>query len=704
MGAKKRPNHGEKVDTLSSLLGETTHPVYRTLKCPLKKLLKGEHRSKIEEAVRLCHRVGTLALDFVKLYVITRHTENQPIPELNEDFYKTVIRVVSTKPPKNGGRPLSQNRNLYDSLLNFHHQHFLTLSPHNARIQIENMSHIFAYMAAQFATVQTTNITRNFQLYIRRYVNKVVRGMYYAEKGWATDYTMSDDEKRVYFHEMKQIKDDIIWYRRWNGGYQCEPKYHDWLDGLVGRIYPEPLDPLHEWALFHDLHSNTSRYIPFLIRINQELEGNGAKLFSPLCLRSSMSARYIKIDTAALVDLVFDSDMVREFALIHDIKNLVSKGQMYDSLSKLMGKSVTKSESFDFNTKIWEFCMKFDSNSESRKFLRGTRYVFDNTILTDAVGMSVLQIRKDRVGKSCKENNKRDFRITPSDVPYLSSLTAEEATRLLSDTVVLGCDPGKNDIVYMVDKEGNRLRYTAQQRAIECRFKKNKRALVNMKHNLVCADGRTVEEVEHSIEYSAKSCRLENVRNYIQQRRELESLVVPAMYDRLTPRKLRLSAKLHTAKSEDRLLQKVANTFKDPNKPLGVTIAWGNWGRNPQMRNCFPTPGVGLRCRIAKKGKNLGIWVGLEKEQYSSCTCHTCHARTDYWKHRTYIKDAKVHTRAVHGLLRCQNETCSRLWNRNVNGALNILEIARATLNAEERPPHFTIAHAAHAAVHQGHG
>jgi hypothetical protein len=187
--------------------------------------------------------------------------------------------------------------------------------------------------------------------------------------------------------------------------------------------------------------------------------------------------------------------------------------------------------------------------------------VFDNSILTDGVGVSVLQVRKDRVGYCCKANNSRALQIIDSDVPYLSDLSNEEKASIMANDAVAGCDPGKKDIVYIVDEQGNKLRYTQQQRAVDCRFKKNKRALVQMKKNTVCEDGRTVEQVEQQIMYNAKSCLPGSTRQYISQRRSLEALVYEPLYKRDTLRKLRFSACSHTMQSEDRLIRRIAMTY-----------------------------------------------------------------------------------------------------------------------------------------------
>ena len=51
------------------------------------------------------------------------------------------------------------------------------------------------------------------------------------------------------------------------------------------------------------------------------------------------------------------------------------------------------------------------------------------------------------------------------------------------------------------------------------------------------------------------------------------------------------------------------------------------------------------------------------------------------------LKNRDGTSRMVHGLLKCQ--TCSKLWNRDVNGAINILQIAKCELSGNPRPAQF---------------
>jgi hypothetical protein len=97
-----------------------------------------------------------------------------------------------------------------------------------------------------------------------------------------------------------------------------------------------------------------------------------------------------------------------------------------------------------------------------------------------------------------------------------------------------------------------------------------------------------------------------------------------------------------------------------------VLMFYGNWGRNPNLKNSAPTPGIGLRRKIHKKIPTMTV-----DEHYTSKTCPCCQERT--------LENPKLlgPTRNVsekHHLLRCENVNCqSRWWNRNVVGSYNIL-------------------------------
>ena len=98
-----------------------------------------------------------------------------------------------------------------------------------------------------------------------------------------------------------------------------------------------------------------------------------------------------------------------------------------------------------------------------------------------------------------------------------------------------------------------------------------------------------------------------------------------------------------------------------------------------------------------RRGAERGLRVYRIVEKNTSKVCHVCGTgENEYFKTRTYTRFNKMtnkrekRTVPVHGLLRCNNnESCGRLWNRDVNGYLNILEIAESILRGEGIPQKF---------------
>jgi len=55
---------------------------------------------------------------------------------------------------------------------------------------------------------------------------------------------------------------------------------------------------------------------------------------------------------------------------------------------------------------------------------------------------------------------------------------SKEQLDTLKDRNIVGCDPGKRSLVYMMDNNGNKLQYTAPQRKRESKAKTNQRILL----------------------------------------------------------------------------------------------------------------------------------------------------------------------------------------------------------------------------------
>lgn len=105
------------------------------------------------------------------------------------------------------------------------------------------------------------------------------------------------------------------------------------------------------------------------------------------------------------------------------------------------------------------------------------------------------------------------------------------------------------------------------------------------------------------------------------------------------------------------------------------------------------TPGGPLKKieRRLKKKKNEAYEVN---ENYSTKASVCCHGHKNKKMTNGYSEEkykngkAKYCPREIHGILHCEN--CSRTWNRDWVGSINIYDIFVATLNQQARPYRFT--------------
>lgn len=189
-----------------------------------------------------------------------------------------------------------------------------------------------------------------------------------------------------------------------------------------------------------------------------------------------------------------------------------------------------------------------------------------------------------------------------------------------------------------------------------------------------------IDNFENEIKYNSKSCKLKEVIKFIKENKEFVEKVNEFYHD-IKHREMRYKVQKHTKISEEKLINNIKKTF-ETDKPL--TLVYGNWSCKKQLANFAPTPGIGLRRKLAKKFN-----VYLLDEYCTSCKCASCHKETDYTKTREYVKDDEKKTVYVHSLLRCQNEECSKLWNRDVNATVNQYYLTTCILNKIDRPKAF---------------
>jgi hypothetical protein len=178
---------------------------------------------------------------------------------------------------------------------------------------------------------------------------------------------------------------------------------------------------------------------------------------------------------------------------------------------------------------------------------------------------------------------------------------------------------------------------------------------------------RTYEQLQSSIGVTAggaspavghKTCTTERFCTYLSTRLSV-ARQLRGFYTRPVHRRQRYDAHCGRRSSEDKFMSRIEKTFGRE-----AVILYGDWGRNPNLKHQPPSPGVGLRRRVARAFETY-----LVSEYKTSSSCPKCGSDVTHPRER----DGDP----VHHLLQCTNsgQHCSTLWwNRDDLGALNILK------------------------------
>ena len=414
---------------------------------------------------------------------------------------------------------------------------------------------------------------------------------------------------------------------------------------------------------------------------------------------------HVRFDTSGISQLLMTKERIKEFKDLYELEhpgttlNMKNKAEMLSTFEKLFGRlPVSKEEAGFYATDLWAFLTNLKV-SKHWKELQGhvrkndpkeVEWIFDNAIVTDGVSISFQVINREFFGRKVLAGRKKvGERNEDADkvVTFQDSVDVNDLKRFK----VIGCDPGKSDILTITD--GFRtIRYTRKGRDQDVFKPSRTRETLKRRRSV----GLEAYETQVLNRYPKRSCHPEVFKRYAVLRKRKEEAFLE-LYGHPVFRQFKFTTYSKTRSSEHKFVGRVFQTFskasqktkrcmtqqmvenasKQAESTKDILIGWGNWGKFPnKLKGCAPTPGVGIRKRMASFFKTVTV-----NEFLTSQTCPCCHGER-------CLKKQKIGNRSVekHHLLRCTNDECqSRWWNRNVVGGFNILK--RALEAPEEKTP-----------------
>ena len=579
---------------------------YKTLKIPLKTILL--NRDTIQPIINnLVFEMNDLVIhtyQFIRLYILYCFTNNNPLPELNDTFISYCIKTLGTR--DNRGKKCKDTE-LLEKLEEFYKTEYQPLLNHE-KTNLKNTTFLLPYLATQIHTSLSNNIQEHFIQHLLRFINKTTN-----------DIT---EDKQLLF----QFKKNIIELTDINELFNL------WKEIHLQNIIPENVKK----SVYYDVKVRPFEYLKGMLYMNDVLEKQESKLFQPLPLRNNIIPKHIILDTACIINL-FCPEKDKE-------GNKIKKGELLSNVK-------------DNQNEVWSNLLNLNHRIFKNKY-----YQFHNQIQTDGISCCLLFIRKDLKDK--KWGAKVPV-LEDQDFYNIEDLSKEQLDTL-KDRNIIGCDPGKRSLVYMMDNKGNKLQYTAPQRKRESKSKCNQRILSYERKK----NGIIEKETQLSFQNS-KSVNYENFKMYLVEKNKLNKETTE-FYKRDTWRKMKFRQYSYGKKSIDTFLNKIKETFGE-----NLLIGYGNWSRDTQMKFFMPTMNKGLRKLIHKRYDTITI-----NECNTSKKCCDCNKDLEYYKDK---ENKKVFRLLVcSDCVSCENKKIV-FRTRDANSSINILKLTKCWTIKEKK-------------------
>ena len=642
---------------------------YKSVKTSLKSVLKYPklNNKKINNAVIRANKIVIHSLQFLKLYLLDYYeTHNGSLPAITKELINNSMKVVcGEKEEKRGKPPKKETIELKDMLTSFYNQHYLPLTQTDP-INYSGLNTILDYLKEDVITMYENNIQLHYVEYVERYVNVVWKKKFLTEKIRKVGKTKKEREARIrnLCAELRKIKNDllnVVENNDKNGNanaytYQSHPRYHKWINAQKPFVLPNK-KKYEKNSIYYDLKCSPMDYFPCMIFMMKQVENDSESVNNVFPLRSELAPKYIRFDTTTLVNLLFRKK--------HGAKGFYK----------------TKGELKKNEDKIWEFFFRTE-----QKVFRKSGYSFHHMISTDGVGLSILFLRNDLVGKKLPIMKK-----VGNVEMYIDELDECSASQFQNRKIV-AIDPGKEDLIYCVDdasKDANVFRYSQNQRRKETKMKKYNNIIIAMKTKKI--DGKTITEYETELShFNKKTLDITKFKEYIQAKNRINHILF-GFYRKELFRKLKFGRFINAKRNEQKMISNFKKMYGNPDE---VVICIGDWEQRKQIKYKEPTLGKGIRTLFRKNNYK----VFLVDEFRTSCKCSNCEGgvcekfrvgknprpKPKPQKNKEIKYDEM---RLIHGLLRCKSG-CG-LWNRDRNGSSNIYKIARNAIHKVARPSYL---------------
>jgi hypothetical protein len=647
---------------------------YRCIKLHISSIFKQndknieENMNILQNAIIRTNSITSKTYFLLRTWILKKYHDNLDIPNITEDTISMCMKSILKS--SSGQKPKGNNLILLNE--------FQTL--HNFELEDGiNLSSVLDYYTTTMITSIENNIKLHFFDYIKRFINSYFKHLY-------KDEIENKDFKKQLYKELNLVKNDII-----NNTLTCDNKYHIWLNENRYKIVPEHFDISYHY----DIKISPYKYLKNMIFMCLELEKIERKSFQFFPIQTNSIPRHIQIDTKALVELFIDTKKHQDLLniWINDNKDKnKTKADLYTCLDE--NKEFIWITFFDVKQKLKNYAFDYtiitDGYTVSIRFINNNYIEFENNkknkmrmarqalkgltkeqkekIREDKKLLQKEQLKFKKIENKTKENNTSKKIDEIPEFFYIDEVPKEN---LNGKHIFI--DPGKKNLLSMMDDDGKFFSYTNKMYLRETKRLKYQSLLKNHKTNV------GIIEIEESLDkYNSKSCDLKKFETYVNAKIEANKKLIP-LYQDLKFRQYKWYSYINKKRAQDNMLNKISKKFSDTH-----IIIIGDWSIGKQMRNFISTPNLTLKRKLKERFKVYNI-----DEFRTSCLCY----KTEELCENLYLKfekDSKQKERKIHSILTYQMENKRKgCINRDKNGCKNIQKIFNNYMETGERPVRY---------------
>ena len=385
--------------------------------------------SKFNKAIDITNDIINLGGLFMRSYVLyiienNNNPEKTKISEpiINNNFIRNSFSVIMIDNLPKKGRPFNEEKHELIKNLKLYFDIFKKETGIKS-IVATNISYILGQSYEQIYISIINNIKYHFDKHLWKYIKSSFIQEYEIIR------ELKDSNKLKEYHAgLEKVKNDI-----YNGTTTCDIKYNEWVKTNRSLIIPFTYT---ESKFESDVEKNTFSYIKCMCYMNNFIQTKELKSYQIFPIKTNCYQNYIKINTSALIDLFYDSEV--------------------ETQSKI--EFLTKAGNIDFQEEIWN--KYFYLKNENGYLFKHKGFSFNYELETDGFAVSLNFINNNEIQN--KEKKKAAFRKgRQSSSKSKKNMTTKEYN------------------LFLKEKEENKLKKIEEQKILNKQIRDNKRKEFN---------------------------------------------------------------------------------------------------------------------------------------------------------------------------------------------------------------------------------